>query len=307
MELDTATDELSMLAERVETHAKARGLTVVPATPIGGQGAVVHLQPDSMTAEEFLDLAAATGQRLAYLETSLFDIDDVLELDEGAADSLELEASERHRLDELREIAARFTGWPTSLQVVFASGGVVHHWVADAQWYEQFEAAIAAVLPSDDESAPRLSLAEEEALVEELAQELLALPEFRSAGNETGRRRVSRAHLASRASGSSEQLPEMLVYSATRRALDQAMVAEQRHYAGAEQRIPELVRLIAADPAYQAAHSAPARKYRVRDFLAAQADGYPPPTRILDLLLDSLTVRRQSSRGLGPMLPFESG
>ncbi|WP_031172012.1 hypothetical protein [Streptosporangium roseum] len=155
----------------------------------------------------------------------------------------------------------------------------------------------------DDESE-----AEEESIIGRLTQELLARPEFRAAGTESGRRRVARAYLASPDcdQGPFDGLPSVLGYHATRQAIDRAMAAEQRHYAGAEQRIPELARQIAADPDYRAARTAAAREHRLRDHLIAQTDGYQPPIRILDLLLDALATGHTSGPDRGSMLPFAS-
>ncbi|MFI0409194.1 hypothetical protein [Actinomadura sp. 3N508] len=70
-----------------------------------------------------------------------------------------------------------------------------------------------------------------------------------------------------------------MLWRATDRAIQTAMVAEQRHYADAEQRLPDLVQRINANPAYRDALTAQARKHRARDYLITQADGYPPPPR----------------------------
>lgn len=78
-------------------------------------------------------------------------------------------------------------------------------------------------------------------------------------------------------------------WRAIARATQHATVEEHRHYAEAEQRIPDLARQIAADPAYRSARTAPARKHRVRDFLMAQSEGYTPPGRLVDLVINALS------------------
>ncbi|MFF5115054.1 hypothetical protein [Streptosporangium sp. NPDC000509] len=308
MELKTATDELSPLAERAVDLAGDRGVRMVPVVPIARQGAYVYLEPEDMDLEDFLDLVVAAQQKLAYIEPSPFDIDDVVELAEDDALGEELDPVLRSQRAKLRQSAARFNGWPISLEVAFMYQGVVHRWVADASWYEQLRTEVAAVVPPEDEDdlEPQLSEAERVTIVERLTQELLAKAEFRG-GTETGRRRVARIHLASPEcdAGPFDELPNSIAYEAIRQALDQAAIAEQRHYADVEQRIPELAQQVAADPSYRAARTAAARKHRLRDHLIAHADGYPPPTRVLDLLLDALTTSRASGP-VGPMLPFAS-
>lgn len=308
MNLKNAKDELTPLAERITQLARARKLKMVPAVPIAGQAGKVLLEADDISTEDFLDLAAAAGQKLAYLESSLFEADDLARLDEAAHDE-DLDAELRRRITALRTTATRFIGWPAGLEMAFVCEGVIHCWSAEAAWYADFEAEVAAALPCDaDEFDEPLSDKDREAVVERLAQELVALPEFKAAGSEGSWRRVARAHLASPDCDPSplEELPDHLIYAVTRRAADQVMAETQRRYAGAEQGIHELAQQIAADPLYRTARTAPARKHRVRDHLMAQADGYSPPTRVLDLLLDALATGRTSRPDPGPTLPFTS-
>ncbi|MDP9850304.1 hypothetical protein [Streptosporangium lutulentum] len=309
MKLKTAEDELSPLAQRAVDLAGDRGVRMVPVVPIARQGAEVYLEPEDMDLEELLDLVVAAGQKLAYIEPSPFDIADVVELAEDDLLGEELDPALRAQITKLRKSAARFNGWPISLEVAFMYQGVVHRWVADAPWYEQLRTEVAAVVPAEDEDdpEPQLPEAERAAIVERLTQELLARAEFRAAGTESNRRRVARIYLASPEcdQGPFDELPTFLTYDAIRQAMDRAMTAEQHHYASVEQRIPELAQQIAADSTYRAARTAAARKHRLRDHLIAQADGYPPPTRVLDLLLDALATGRASGSA-GPMLPFSS-
>lgn len=229
-------------------------------------------------------------------------------LDTAAQDE-DLDAELRRRITTLRTTAARFIDWPTGLEMAFVCEGVIHCWNAEAAWYLDFQAQVAAALPSGaDEFDEPLSDKDGEAVVERLAQELVALPDFRAAGSEGSWRRVARAYLASPDCDPSplEELPDHMFYAVTRRAADQAMAETHRRYAGAEQRIPELAQQIAADPLYRTARTAPARKHRARDYLMTQADGYSPPTRVLDLLLDALATGRTGMPDPGPMLPFTS-
>ncbi|WP_440072262.1 hypothetical protein [Streptosporangium sp. OZ121] len=308
MELKTATDELSLLAERAVDLAGDRGVRVVPVAPITRQSAYLCLDPEDMNLEDFLDLVVAAQQKLAYIEPAPFDVDDLVELAEDDVLGEELDPVLRAQRAKLRQSAARFNGWTTSLEVAFVYQGVVHRWVADASWYERLRTEVDALVPPEDEDddEPQLSEADRVALVERLTQELLAKAEFR-ASTETGRRRVARIYLASPEcdAGPFDELPTFVTSAAIRQATDRAVIAEQRHYAEVEPRIPEVAQQIAADPAYRAARTAAARKHRARDHLIAQAGGYPPPTRVLDLLLDALATGRASG-SVGSMLPFAS-
>ncbi|MFC7650402.1 hypothetical protein ACFQX6_66240 [Streptosporangium lutulentum] len=183
MKLKTAEDELSPLAQRAVDLAGDRGVRMVPVVPIARQGAEVYLEPEDMDLEELLDLVVAAGQKLAYIEPSPFDIADVVELAEDDLLGEELDPALRAQITKLRKSAARFNGWPISLEVAFMYQGVVHRWVADAPWYEQLRTEVAAVVPAEDEDdpEPQLPEAERAAIVERLTQELLARAEFRAA------------------------------------------------------------------------------------------------------------------------------
>ncbi|MBO2454203.1 hypothetical protein J4573_44445 [Actinomadura barringtoniae] len=312
----TATDEQSRLAEQITKLAAAHDLTLVPVTPFAAQGAVtVRMDIGDMTAEAFVKLAATSGQKLFYLEATRFDIDDLEEMhdpddadhsDDAAQTEAQTELSRKMRA--LSKTASRFLGWPISLEAAFLADGVPHFWSTDdATWHQELQEALRGLQPdapgTDD---LELSEAEEERHIELLAAELLALPAFRAATSETGRRRVAKAHIATNID---QELPEReldhIRWRAISHALDAATVEEQRQYSGAEQRLPELAREIAADPAYRAARTAAARKHRVRDHLIGQADGYSPPGRLVDLLLDTMSSLPRSSDGTtAQMLPL---
>jgi hypothetical protein len=305
MDMRAGKDELSPLAGRLMELAASRGLVVIPVVPDADDGPQVHLGPDDMTAEVFVELAADAGAKLFYLKTPIFDVDEPVEPVEEAG---ELDAAALKRFVELRRAAARFTGWATGLQAAFAFGGVVHHWAIVARWHADLEDELAEIFPGPGaEPVDSLPVTEQNAIIDEVADGLLQLSEFRAATGDQGRRRVARIHLSARTNDPAGPVPEPLVYRAITTAVDRAAAEEQRHYATAEQKIPELARLIAAEPAYQAARTAAVRKHRARDCLLRWANGYPPPTRILDLVLNALPVSRTGREDPAPMLPFTPG
>ena len=305
--MQVGEDELTPLAGRVAELARSHCLAVVSVVPDSGPGHQVRLGPADMTSEAFVDLAAAAGGKLFYLEASVFDIGDLDELAEPAVEAHDLDSATRDRLTELRRIAAGLTGWPTGLQAAFVSDGVVHRWIIGAGWLDDLADELGEIFPDEQvEPVRSLTAPEQSAIIDDLASDLLHLSAFRAAG-EQGRRRVARTHLSipgPTGEQPAREVPEMLVYEAIRAAMDRAAAEEQRHYAAAEQQIPELARLIATEPAYRTARTAAARRHRARDYLLHWADGYPPPTRILDLVLDALSTGRTDRTDLAPTLPF---
>lgn len=297
----TAADDLAPLAKQFTDLTAARNLVVVPVTPSSGHGPVVRLDAEDMTAEAFVNLAALTGRKLLYLQSERFGATHLESLRDLA------DADLRRKVVTLGATAKRFLGWTITLQAAFVAEGVTHIWSAgEAVWYEELEQAHAELLPeSGDDDAIELSDSDQERLIEELATELIALPAFRGVNTDAARRRVATAHAAGRLDGSvPADQADRIRWKAIARATHQATVEEHRHYAEAEQRIPDLARRIAADPAYRAARTSPARKHRVRDYLMAQADGYAPPGRLVDLVVDAL-AGGGSLPGAAQMLPLD--
>lgn len=313
MGLANAVDELSSIMEQINVLAAEHGLRIVPATPSAGRAPVVELDGDDLAPRDFLDLAAAVGGPLLYLDCER--LDDVLvsftlhgleeEAREAEQPGQDLQAL-RRRIAKLRKHVSRLAGWPVRLEMAFVSpGGVVHQWVAEAGWHEELQGEIDELRPpEDEEEAEQLSPEQEEEIIARGADELLALPGFRAASPSKRRDVANRYHATRERDGQStdEPLPDHLRFATIRRALDAAEVEEQSLYANIEQRLPELARLLAADPAYLAAKTAATRKIRTRDFLAAQARGYPAPTRVVDLMLDFLLSRPQAGLGQGSAL-----
>ncbi|TDD34222.1 hypothetical protein E1287_17155 [Actinomadura sp. KC06] len=299
----SAADELASLAGRIARLATERGLTLIPATPTTN-GPTVHLEPDDLSVEAFLDLAVTAEQHLVYLASDRFDADEFAELDAMAADA-EADGDTCGQALALRAKAAQYAGRPISLVAAFVLQGVVHRWCVQAGWFDAFEEELAAFSASDEDPGQGLSEAEEKAMVDRLAAELITLPKFRAASSEQGRRRVAQIRYAAAEQDGTldREYSRGVLWRATDRAIEQAMVAEQRLYADAEQRLPDLVQRITADPTFRAARTAQARKHRARDYLIAQAEGYAPPGRLLDLLVDALGTSRTTSHST-PMLPL---
>jgi hypothetical protein len=188
---------LADTAAAARSGADSANLTVIPATPIcgDGRGWLVELGPDDMDPAEFVALAAAAGARLFYLEQTQFDA--TLELPVDALDDEEPDEHTARRRDELRRRALSRNGQLCSVSLSFTAESVLHLWHIDADWYSE-------ILRQSEELAPahhaddleRYGRRErlERADVKRLAHELLEIDAFRGTRNPADRTRIARQH-----------------------------------------------------------------------------------------------------------------
>jgi hypothetical protein len=142
--------------------------------------------------------------------------------------------------------------------------------------------------PSVSAMFERMPEAEERAIVDRLAQELIQMPEFRAAPTAAQRRRIARAQpeIAALDAGTRPGYRHA-VYQVISRAEDFATAEADSRYRDMEARLADLAAECEATPAFQNAGSARARREHARDFPTEKAGGYPPPTRFLELFLDT--------------------
>jgi hypothetical protein len=304
----TITDELTPVVNRLADQVADRALTVVPAGLDTGHAPSVELDQGEMPLEHFLDLAVGMKQRLLYQQTTMFEPEQIIELGQGYIGALDLDAADHATLGRLREAADRCAGWPVELQVAFVHQGVVHRWTAEAAWREMLEVEANALFAPEDDLVAELTPAQEHTALARLSDELLALPSFRAATNERARQRIAEEHFRSRsyADDPFDELPVWLGRTAISQASDRVQGEQERRYADAEDRLPELARLVTADPDYCRAKRMEVRKRRIRNCLAAHTDGYPPPPILIELLIDYLDTARPSAVATLPLIGDEA-
>ncbi|MFI2667562.1 hypothetical protein [Micromonospora carbonacea] len=249
-------DDVSSLRSAVAAFAEQHALAVVPAVPLRGCGPEVPLDGEDIDLPGFLVLAQRMGAPALYLAIDPFDPDDDLVADPP------------------RHLLAR-RGQLQGIEVAFVAGGVVHFWEHTASWYAEWEALLTAnhhgVDGEDDEDRPRwLSENEREELSEPAVQALLAMPQFRAEKPGGGRYRFAQQHLPA-------DLDERVTHTAVRLACDRADEVARQRYADIDEHYEQLAADLLADPAYQRAGSAAARKQAAERFLANWADGWAPP------------------------------
>jgi hypothetical protein len=120
------------------------------------------------------------------------------------------------------------------------------------------------------------------------------MPSFKSAATAGQRHRIARTQHAEIAALEDDRRPRyrQAAWEALRQAEMHVANEADRIYADMEGHLSDLAAEVAEDPSFRNAGSARARREHARDFITAKADGYPPPTRFLELLLDTPPLQR---------------
>ncbi len=264
-------EDLADLAASVTGFAARENLTIVPAVPQHDCGPEVCLGPEKLDLPGFLALAGRLGGGVLYLEAAPFDPGSGGEDDEQAGG--------------MPEHLIRQRGRTGPVSVAFAAHGVVHFWQHETAWFAEWEELAGSTVTGADmyeAGTERLSEEERAQLADELADAILADPQFRAASR-TDRWGIAR-----------EAIPDgtdpWAGRDAARQACDRAYQMAQERYDQLEGRLDDLAAELLASPAYQQASSAAARKRAAERFLIPRADGFSPPT---SLVRDELHARAQ--------------
>jgi hypothetical protein len=262
-------EDLAELAGLVTGFATREHLTIVPAVPQHDYGPEVCLGPAVLDLPGFLDLARELGGRVLYLHAAPFD--------PAAADGDQPEDPPAHLLGH--------KGQTGQISVAFAAGGLVHFWEDRTAWFAEWEELADATvtrpsMDADDGTEP-LSPEERARLVTELADAILADPQFRGAPRgdklRTARRLIP------------EGASKWVGWDAAREACERVNDMAQERYDQLEDRLDDLAAELLASPAYQRASSPAARKQAAERFLIPHAGGFFPPA----LARDELYARAQ--------------
>lgn len=280
--------DLGDLAAQVKNMAAEKKLAVVPAMPMANNGGfVVVLDQDDMTASEFCDLAVTAGAAIIYIQASGFDADRDLTMERNRY--LDWENSEENTgLASLRQEASAHNGSIGEIALGFAADGILHSWVTTARWFDGFLERLQELEPDSDPRFARIPESEERELVERLASELAQMPEFKAAPTAAQRRRIAHAQ-PEIATLEADNRPgyRNAAFRAIHEAAETVAAEADSLYREVEGNLAQLAAECEATPSFRNAGSARARRERARDFLAEKAGGYPPPTRLLELFLDT--------------------
>ena len=241
----------------------------MPAVPQHDYGPEVCLGPPALDLSGFLDLACQLGGGVLYLHAAPFD--------PAAIDGDQPENPPAHLI--------RHKGQTGQISVAFAANGLVHFWEHHTAWFAEWEEladpAVARLGMDEDDGAEPLSPEERARLVTELADAILADPQFRAASRgdklRTARRLIP------------EGTSKWAGWDAVREACERVNQVAQERYEQLEDRFDDLAAELLASSAYQRASSPAARKQTAERFLIPHADGFFPPA----LARDELYARAQ--------------
>jgi hypothetical protein len=253
-------DDLIPLAALAADYAAREHLTLIPAVPQHDYGPEVLLGPDDLDLPGFLALAGQLGSGVLYLRAGPFDPDDG---EEPSAN--------------LPEHLTRHKGRTGEVTAAFAVNGIVHFWEHRTAWYAEWQALTdppaftrRGVDDDGDDRDDRLSDEERSRLAAELADTILADPDFRAAA-----RRPERSRLAQRVIPPGTD--RWVASNATYLAFDRAEELAQERYEQLMPRFDDLAAGLLASEAYRRASSPAVRKQVAERFLIPHGAGFWPP------------------------------
>ncbi|MGC4939262.1 hypothetical protein [Kribbella sp. DT2] len=239
----------------VTQFAGASSLRLIPTVPERDFGPEVHISPDIMELEAFLQVAASAGGGLLYHQTTRF-VPDPAKLAEADAKF------------------AQHTGELAAICVAFAANGLVHFWEKTTTWYAEWREMQAPVraswsaggdLDDSDDS-------DDEGLDEALIEQILADPQFRASKLGPARQRFLRLTYGDQS------------WREHREASDRADELSREIYEPLRRQLDSLASELVATDAYRSCGSAAGRKEAAELFLVSRADGFMPPVVVRDEL-----------------------
>jgi len=263
-------DDLGKLAASVTEHAAAHNMTVVPAVPGTDYERAVLVDPAVTGLPEFLELARKLGDGALYLRAEAFSPDP----------------------GDVPAHLARRKGDAGELRVAFAAAGhgLLHFWEQTAPWYQEWLDSQEVGLPVGDDEEDRAREQEQDRLTGELADAILADPEFRACSSPAARRRRAQLLVP-------DGTDRHVGWYAADQARERAEDLSQKAYRPIKDQIDGLAAEFLASPGWRQNASAPARKAAAEPFLIARADGFCPPAFLREELYAK--ARRLSRSGSG--------
>jgi hypothetical protein len=267
-------DDLGKLATTAVEFANSHSMTIVPAVPEPDSG--VSLTEHDLDLPEFLELARKLGDGALYLGTRYFTVDP--DTDEA---------------QDIPALLAGRTGHLVDLRIALASAGhgLVHFWEKSEPWYQE----LLDSQDDEDDEAPglRTMLDEEERerLAGEVADVILADPEFRAA-SPADRRRRARLLIP-------EGTEQHARWDGAHLALERVQDLTEQAYQPLKEQLSDLAAEFLASPGWQEAASPAARKQAAVQFLIPRADGFFPPPVIRDELYARAKRLSKNSGGSG--------
>ena len=264
-------DDLGNLAASVTEYAATHNMTVVPAVPGTDSDRAVLVDPAVMGLPQFLELARKLGDGALYLWAEAFSPDPG---------------------DSPAHLARR-KGHAGELRVAFASAGhgLLHFWEQTAPWYQEWlDSQETSLLGGGDEEY-RAREEEQDRLAHELADAILADPEFRASSPIARRRSAQRL--------GQDSTDRHVGWVAANQARERAEELTEKAYRPVKDQVDGLAAEFLASPGWRQAASSRARKAAAEEFLIARVDGlYPPPVISEELYAKAQLLSKSSGGGL---------
>lgn len=252
-------NEIAELGAAVSEFAARHGMTVVPAVPGEDSARAVCLSPRVVDLPGFLELARKLGDGALYLRTETFGLD-----------------PETGQPEDVPAHLAGYTGQAGELRVAFASAGhgLLHFWEQTAAWYQEWlDSEEDGLLGEDRYEDMRDAEREQSRQADEVAQAIVADPEFRACSASPRRRRRAELLIP-------EGTDSRVTWEAVDRALKLAEKLADDAYRPIKGQLDELAAEFLASPGWQQSASSAGREEAAGEFLISRADGFCPPTVI---------------------------
>jgi hypothetical protein len=266
-------NEPENLAAAITEFAAGHDMTLVPAVPGTEGDRTVLLEAGILDLPRFLELARKLGDGALYLHTEAFGLDP----------------------EDVPAHLARYKGQTCELQVAFASAGhgLLHFWDHTAPWYREWlDSEEARLLAEEDDEDVQGAGQERTRLAREIAEAVLADPEYRAATS------YDRNHRA-------EQLmPEgtdrEVRWDAAALAAEMAKEQSAAIYSALWDQLDEVAAEFLASPGWQKSAGPAGRERAAEQFLASRAGGFPAPAKLRKELYDQARkiAKNRSGNGL---------
>ncbi|MFD8737442.1 hypothetical protein ACFV06_21320 [Streptomyces sp. NPDC059618] len=294
--------DLSKVADALPGSASRNGLQLISASVGGETGLQAFLSPDRYDADAVVQLAAACGARILYMDLDHFDANefDVLFADEEDEPTLptddgtrgSIPAALRQQADELLAAARRRTDALEAVRIAFVVEGVVHEWQLSAAWADDLHAQHASLTDELQQAHHEQSESDEPDPLEvkRIAGLLQQMPTVISASSHS--LRCAAAEEAFPPPNGNDDWRH-------RRLLQQALTLAQQAiqkdaadiYRTIENALDDTAARLLNQGALDDVHDAPARRILVTDFLTELTGGHRPKPRTVTLLLGRPAVK----------------
>ncbi|MFJ9611537.1 hypothetical protein ACIRS1_34880 [Kitasatospora sp. NPDC101176] len=285
---------LAELCERLPIMAEEFGLQLIPAVPEDHPGRA-HVDYEAMAPEELCGLARATGARVLFHRTTMFDAESFLEefVDQSDdEDSDPARAAETEAIQRLRRRAKRRNGQVEEVELCVILDGIAVFWSRRATWAADLEAEADTAQHEQNglvEHVRTRRAQDEETEITRIARLLQEDRAFREAKGPGERRRaIERLVPAPR---DEDYEAGQMRWRAIRQATSAIEEAAEAVFGDYMTQLTEIADELVASGALDNARTIPARRIHLKKFLSERSGGYAPPADLITLMMELPQLR----------------